>query len=417
MNLPLYLGIRSVRANLRTSLIVTASITLAVGVVLTMSSLLFGFREEFISKTVNASAHIRITTELGETRQQPALLSSGHSLTSLENVKPPNQPEKIRGHAEIIASLRRTPEVVAISPGISTNVILRYGAISYPATALGIVPEQEDKLTGLNAKAIEGNVGNLKTQDKGLVMGKVIAEKMGLEVGNTIGLTARDGNSYLFRLVAIVSTGVTSIDSTRLWINLKDAQTIAGRYNEISEIGLKIENYETAEPFAAQLGARYAYRAEPWQETNANILGLLVIIFANIYFVLGGLILAAGFGIFNVFSMSVIDRQRDLAILQAIGVGRNLLMQSFLIQGAMVGLIGSLAGLLLGQILIVWLASLSFGSAADQRTVSGSGFNMLRSWWLYAGSFGLGMLLSLISALLPAWRAGKVNPVEVIRGG
>ena len=132
MNLPLYLGIRSVRANLRTSLIVTASITLAVGVVLTMSSLLFGFRQEFISKTVNASAHIRITTETGQQRPQPALLSATHSLTALENVKPPDLPEKIRGHREILASLQRSPEILAISPAISTNVILRYGAVSYP---------------------------------------------------------------------------------------------------------------------------------------------------------------------------------------------------------------------------------------------------------------------------------------------
>ena len=417
MNLPLYLGIRSVRANLRTSLIVTASITLAVGVVLTMSSLLFGFRQEFISKTVNASAHIRITTETGQQRPQPALLSATHSLTALENVKPPDLPEKIRGHREILASLQHSPEILAISPAISTNVILRYGAVSYPATLLGIVPEEENKLNGLYEKAIAGSVGDLKTQDKGLAMGKSIAEKMGLEIGNTVQLTARDGNSYLFRLVAIISTGVTSIDSSRLWVNLKDAQTLVGRYNELSEIGLKIANYETAETVAAQLTERYAYRAEPWQETNANILSLLVIIFANIYFVLGGLILAAGFGIFNVFSMSVIDRQRDLAILQAIGVGRKLLMQSFLIQGAAVGLIGSLAGLLLGQLLIEWLASLSFGTSDEQRPVSGSGFNMLQVWWLYAGSLGLGMFLSLISALLPAWRAGKVNPVEVIRGG
>jgi lipoprotein-releasing system permease protein len=390
---------------------------LAVGVVLTMSSLLFGFRQEFISKTVNASAHIRITTETGQERPQPALLSSKHSLTSLENIKPPDLPEKIRSHPEILASLRRTPEIVAISPAISTNVILQYGAVSYPATALGIVPEEENKLTGLYEKATDGNVSNLKTQDKGLAMGKTIAEKLGLEVGNTVRLTARDGNSYLFRLVAVVSTGVNSIDASRLWLNLKDAQTIAGRYNEISEIGLKISDFETAESFATQLGARYAYRAEPWQETNANILSLLVIIFANIYFVLGGLIVAAGFGIFNVFAMSVIDRQRDLAILQAVGVGRIPLVQSFLVQGILVGLIGSLAGLLLGQLLIEWLASLSFGTAAEQRPVSSSGFNMLRAWWLYAGSLGLGLFLSIISALLPAWRAGKINPVEVIRGG
>ncbi len=417
MNLPLYLGFRSVRANLRTSLIVTASITLAVGVVLTMSSLLFGFREEFISKTVNASAHIRITTETGEQRSQPALASANWSLTAIEHIKPQNQPEKIRGHVEIISSLRRNPEVVAISPAISTNVILRYGAVTYPATVLGILPDEENQLTGIYEKAITGNVADLKTQDQGLAMGKTIAEKMGLEVGNTVRLTGRDGNSYLFRLVAVIATGVASIDSSRLWVTLKDAQTIAGRYNEVSEIGLKIKNYEKAEDFAVMLGSTFAYRAEPWQETNSNILGLLVIIFANIYFVLGGLILAAGFGIFNVFSMSVIDRQRDLAILQAMGLNRNVLMQSFLLQGASIGLIGSLSGLLLGQVMIEWLASLTFSTAVEQRPGNGSGFSMLQTWWIYAGSLGLGQFLSLFSALLPAWRAGNVNPVEVIRGG
>ena len=218
-------------------------------------------------------------------------------------------------------------------------------------------------------------------------------------------------------MVAIITTGVTSLDSSRLWINLKDAQTIAGRYNEISEIGIKIKDYQQAEAFAARLSNDSAYRAEPWQETNSNILGLLVIIFANIYFVLGGLVLAAGFGIFNVFSMSVIDRQRDLAILQTMGFNRQILMQSFLIQGIFIGLIGSFLGLLLGQAMIEWLSSLTFATAAEQRPVSGSGFNMLQVWWLYAGSLGLGLALSLFSALLPAWRAGKVNPVEVIRGG
>ena len=382
-----------------------------------MSSLLFGFRAEFIGKTVDASAHVRLTTETGVLKAQPAPASSRWQLTVLENVKPPDQPEKIRGHAEIIATLRQNPDVVAISPAISTNVILRYGSVTYPATVLGILPEEENRLTGIYEKTIAGNFADLRTQDKGLVMGKTIAEKMGLEVGNTLRLTARDGTSYLFRLVAIITTGVTSLDSSRLWINLKDAQTIAGRYNEISEIGIKIKDYQQAEAFAARLSNDSAYRAEPWQETNSNILGLLVIIFANIYFVLGGLVLAAGFGIFNVFSMSVIDRQRDLAILQAMGFNRQILMQSFLIQGIFIGLIGSFLGLLLGQAMIEWLSSLTFATAAEQRPVSGSGFNMLQVWWLYAGSLGLGLALSLFSALLPAWRAGKVNPVEVIRGG
>lgn len=417
MKLSLYIGLRSLQANLRTSAIVTGSISLAVGVVLVMSSLLFGFRNEFIAKTVNASAHVRITTETISEHPQPALISNHWVLASVEHVKPPDVPDKIRGAHEIIARLNSISDVTAISPGISSNVILRYGAISYPATILGIQPDAENALTGLYDKAVSGNVHDLKTQDKGLAMGKTIAQKLGIEVGNTVRMTARDGNSYLFRVVAVVSTGVTSLDSSRLWVNLKDAQTIAGQYNEITDIGIKIKDYEQAEPFADMLGEMFGYKAEAWQETNSNILSLLIIIFANIFFVLGGLILAAGFGIFNVFSMSVIDRQRDIAIMLTMGIQRKTLVQSFLVQGSAVGLIGGLLGLVFGQLLIEWLSTISFATASEQRPVTGGGFVMLEAWWLYASVFSLGLLLSVGSAILPAYRAGGVNPVDVIRGG
>lgn len=405
------------QATLRTSAIITLSITLAVGVVLVMSSLLFGFRGEFIGKTVNASAHVRMTSETFVQKEQPAYLGNRWGLISVDNIKPSDTPDKIRGSQEILAFLRQSAEVVAVSPSVSSNVILRYGAISYPATILGILPDDENGLTGLYEKATEGNVRDLKTKDKGMAIGQTIAEKLGVEIGNTLRLTARDGTSYLFRVVAIVSTGVTSLDSSRLWVNLKDAQTVAGQYNEITEIGVKIRDYEQAEPFAAGLGKTFGYRVEPWQETNSNILGLLVIIFANIFFVLGGLIVAAGFGIFNVFAMSVIDRQRDLAILRTMGVPQETLVKSFLIQGLAVGVIGGLLGLAIGEFFIEWLASLSFSTASGQRPVSGSGFTMLRVWWLYVYVFLLGLFLAVGSALLPAYRAGRINPVDIIREG
>lgn len=405
------------RATLRTTIIVTGSVALAVGVVLVISSLLFGFRNEFISKTVNASAHVRITTESFRPKEQPAFSMNNWDLRSIDNVKPPDLPDKIRGTQDILAYLRSSPDVTAVSPSISSNVILRYGALSYPATILGILPDEENALTSIYANAVEGNAQDLKTQDKGVAIGKTIAQKTGLEVGNTLRLTSREGTSYLFRVVSILSTGVASLDSTRIWMNLKDAQTVAAQYNELTEIGIKIRDFEQAESFAESLGRTFDYRAEPWQETNANILGLLVIIFANMFFVLGGLILAAGFGIFNVFAMSVLDRQRDLAILRAMGINPDTVVRSFLVQGLAVGLMGGLLGLFIGEILIEGLASITFAQVSDQRPVSGNGFTMLRAWWLYLSAFGLGLFLAVTSAILPAYRAGKLNPVDVIRGG
>ena len=305
---------------------------------------------------------------------------------------------------------------MAISPTLTTNVLIKYGSIIYPASVYGMVPDAEDKMTDLYSKAIAGRVQNLKTQDKGIVVGKIIASKLGLELGNLVKLVVRNGSSFDFRVVAIVETGISSQDDSKLWVILKDAQILANQYNEITDIGVKLQDYEIAENYAESFAKKFGYKTESWQIANSNILSLLVIIFANIYFVLGGLLLAAAFGIYNVFSMSVINRRRDLAIMQALGLTNAQISWGFFYQGITVGIIGGILGLLLGQLLIEFFSTLTFSQTGDN-LLSARGFVMLRAWWLYASCFFTGILLAVISAILPSYRAGTVDPVEVIREG
>ena len=405
-------------ASRRNTLILVASVTMTVAVFLVMSSLLFGFRNEFISKTVNATAHVRISADELEKFEQPARLSSfvEAEIKQIEHIKPSQQYNKIRNSALIIKELEGTSGVEGISPTLAANVLIKYGSIIYPASVYGIVPDSEDQLTDLYSKAIEGKVQDLKTQDKGIVIGKIIAAKLGLGIGNTVKLVARNGSSFDFRVVAIVQTGITSQDESKLWTRLKDAQVLANQYNEITDIGIKLADYEEAEAYAASFAKKFGYKTESWQVANSNILSLLVIIFANIYFVIGGLLLAAAFGIYNVFSMSVIDRRRDLAIMQALGLTNATISQGFFFQGLVVGVIGGIMGLLIGQILIEIFSQLTFGQSGSGLT-NARGFVMLKVWWLYAASFLIGVLLAVMSAILPAYRAGTVDPVEVIREG
>lgn len=417
MALALYLGLRSLGANRRTTLILAASVTLAVAVVLVMASLLLGFQQEFISKTVNSSAHVHLTADELENSLQPALARPGAEvLTVIDHVKPTAQPNKIRNQGAILDQLRQDAQVLTAAPYLTTSVLIKYGTISYPATVYGVLPEEEQALTGIYDKAVAGRFSDLKTQDKGVVVGSVIARKLGLEVGSNLRIAARSGATYLFRVVAIVRTGITSQDDSRIWLNLKDAQTLAEQYNEITDIGVKLADYRQAQPTAERMARQWGYRTESWQEANANILGLLRIIFGNMFFILSGLILAAGFGIYNVFSMSVLDRRRDLAILLTMGVRAATIRNSFVIQGLAVGTAAGAAGLLLGAGLIQIFGIIKLGPS-DMRPTDAAGFVMLQAWWLYGGAFILGLLLALLSAVLPARKAGRVNPVDVIREG
>ena len=145
---------------------------------------------------------------------------------------------------------------------------------------------------------------------------------------------------------------------------------------------------------------------------------MLQIIFANIYFVLAGVLVAAGFGIYNVTGMAVIERRRDLAIMRAMGITRKTVTVSYLLQGIIIGFAGSVLGLVLGALLIELLANIEFGNAANNmRLTDAKGFTMLRSVWLYVFGWSIGMSLTVVSSIIPAWQAGKLNPVDTIREG
>ena len=419
MKLAIYLAIRSMWADKGTSLLLTASVVVAVSVFLVLSSLLFGFQQEFITKTVGVSPHVRITSEVAEQPLQPANRAPAdpNSLQAVLHSRGPDRPDKIRGDKDIISQIKSQDSVIAVAPNLTTNVIIRSGAISYPAVLYGCLPDAENDITGLYDKAVKGAVQELKTRDKALAIGRGIAGKLGVDVGDTLRLTARDGSAYLFRIVAVVNTGITSQDNARLWANLRDVQTVANQTDEITSISIKLKDYNQAQQYAASYSKLYGYRAESWQEANSNMLDLFKIIFANIYFVLAGLLLAAGFGIYNIFGMTIINRRREIAIMQAMGIDRTTLGWNYLFQGLLVGLAGVFAGLVLGQLGIMWVETIEITTQNQYQPMDVKGFTMLQQWWLYAGSGGIGLVLSLVSAFLPAWRAGALHPVDVIREG
>ncbi len=267
MNLSVYIGYRALRANYKTTLVLTASVTMTVAVILVMSSLLVGFRNEFISKTVNATAHVRITSEELDKYAQPAFLisDSGDGVKNVQHIKPTQQYNKIRNSYLIMKELGITTGVMAVSPTLTTNVLIKYGSIIYPASVYGMLPDSEDKMTDLYSKAIAGRVQDLKTQDKGIVVGKIIATKLGLELGNLVKLVVRDGSSFDFHVVAIIDTGISSQNDSKLWVILKDAQILANQYNEITDIGVKLTDYETAEAYAESFGKKFGYKTESSQ--------------------------------------------------------------------------------------------------------------------------------------------------------
>jgi lipoprotein-releasing system permease protein len=186
------------------------------------------------------------------------------------------------------------------------------------------------------------------------------------------------------------------------------------RANVVNQIRIRLRDIDQAAALARSLETRYGYRTESWEETNKNVLGIFVIQNGIMYSTVSAILIVAAFGIFNIITTVIHEKERDIAILKSIGFEEGAIRGIFLLEGAVVGVVGTLIGWALGYGLTELLASVRFNVEGFVKT---EGFVLYYSFrhYLIAGLFA--MIASLVASYLPARKAAAVNPVDIIRGG
>jgi lipoprotein-releasing system permease protein len=170
-----------------------------------------------------------------------------------------------------------------------------------------------------------------------------------------------------------------------------------------------------AEPLARRIEERVRYRTESWEETNSNVLSLFVMQNSIMYSVVGAIMLVAAFGIYNIISTVVHEKTRDIAILKSLGFGEGDIQAIFLAEGVIVGILGGFVGAFVGLGLIELLAQIRFGNAGTMMAGRG-GFILARETWPYVAGAIFALVASAVAALIPARRAARLNPVDIVRG-
>ncbi len=165
---------------------------------------------------------------------------------------------------------------------------------------------------------------------------------------------------------------------------------------------------------ARQIEAQYQYRTESWKETYQNVLGIFVIQNSIMYSTVGAILIVAGFGIFNIISTIIHEKARDIAILKSMGLAEGDIRLTFLLEGVIVGLIGTLFGWGLGRLIVIGLGSIELDIEGFVKT---EGFILHETYLQYVVAGGFALLASSLAAFLPARKAAQLNPVDIIRGG
>lgn len=410
-----FISMRYFLAHKRQSLVCIAGVAISVTMFIAMDAMMAGFTDKFIIETVESSGHILIDDEPRET-ETPILQQAYKDPTALlaiTGVKPKEQVKKIKNPEGLMRKIRALPGIRAVAPEVAGEVIATYGTKTLNVAITGIDPDQQVRTTTIGDNVVSGSFHRLRSTADGVVVGRGVASLLGVQVEDVIGLTSSTGGKTTARVVGIFSTGVTPVDYSRVYMLLNNAQTLLDKKNIINRIIIRTDDYQRAQAYAAQIESIVGYKTESWQESNSNFLKIFKIQTVITYIITGALLVVAAFGVLNILIMAVLERVNDIAILKSFGLSRNDITLVYLLQGMVIGFIGSVVGLICGKLSIEILRRIPIQM---EGLVKVEGLLLSEHLRQYIIAFVSAMIVVAIAAVYPARRAARYDPVEVIRG-
>lgn len=410
MILQIRIAATHVRSRLRQTIVSTLGVALGVGFSIAMASLMEGSQRDFISTLIDAIPHVEIRDEKRTPTVQPA--SRIFQAVAFHGLRPVEDLRGIRNPTEAIASLRDwVPGQIA--ERLTGQAVMRYAGQDLGMTLTGVVPSRELAVTQIVEDMRDGSFLDLAATANGLVIGDTAAARLGAELGNTVTLTSASGLGKRFKIVGLFHTGMSGSDEGLAYAPLKATQILLQKPDVINRINLRLTDIDKASKVAARAERQLGYKAVSWVEANEGLMEAFAVRNVIMYTVVGAILLVAGFGIFNIISTIVHEKARDIAILKSLGFPQSDIQQIFVLEGFVIGLLGALAGCALGFALSTYLASVRFEFSVDREVTH---LPIYMSVWHYIIASGLALVSAAIAGYLPARRAARLNPVDIIRG-
>jgi lipoprotein-releasing system permease protein len=303
---------------------------------------------------------------------------------------------------------------VRVAPVLSGQAILTFAGKEEGLTLNGILPEMMAGVSDIDDKIVAGSLDAVSANPNGIIIGRSLAKKLFLAMGDNVSVSSPIGEVRSMKIVGLFDTGTTAIDEGQAYILLKRAQALFGRNDRANLLVIQLDDPYAARRMAAAIESQIGYRAESWQEASENLMSVLLIRNIIMYSVVSAILVVASFGIFNVISTVVMEKRRDIAILKSMGFHARDVRRIFLAQGVAIGALGSAVGIGLGYGLMALLSVVRIRPPGISDTVN------LPIYWgadqlLLAACFAV--LSAAGAAYFPARKAGRVHPIEILRGG
>jgi lipoprotein-releasing system permease protein len=398
-------AVRFLREGRLQSLFIIAGAAIGVAVIVFMSALLDGMQANLFRRVLSSQPHIVLERpkQVATAQRQPL---AGQTLVATVQ-RPSQRQSSIDQWQKVRDQMRTRAQVRTVSPTATGPAFIVRGEASMAISLIGIDPEQYIRIVPLHEKII---AGTFRMTNADMLVGKQLVEDLGVQLGDKLRILTAAGGNLTLTIVGVVDLGSRGANLRNVYVLLSTAQNLINLIGGVSSIDLSVDDPYAAETIAQSIAGETGLQALSWIASNNQFfLGLNAQRFSSqMIRLFVGLSVAAG--IASVLVVSVVQRSKDIGILRAMGGSRGQIMRIFLIQGALVGLLGSMLGSALAWgLLLAWrlVAKNPDGTPLFAIAIDPA---------LFAWAALLASLTGLVAAVTPALRASRLAPVEAIRG-
>jgi lipoprotein-releasing system permease protein len=408
------LAYRHLRSGGGQTVLTISAVAAGVIVVVFITSLILGLRQRITELVTDLLPHITITPP----EQQPRPLwetgpaAPNAPIISSRIERQSQQRKEIENWPQAVAVIRGVPHVMDVAPAVSGQAFMGRGSQRLGVQVTGAAPASLDAITPVTKYLVTGHYLGLAADE--VVLSYKLAEDLGVALGDRVRLTSSEGVSDSFLIAGIYDTGQQLATGSRAYVTLRTGQSLFRTGTAVQSILVKTDDLLGADAVADRIAALLPYKVESWSRLSPQTVAGLSAQRAVAALISVFSLIASGFAIASVLIVSVLQRSKQIGILKSMGARSRQILLVFTLEGLGIALVGSTLGAIIGS-----AVSLAFGSLKQPVTRVGGApepfFPVQITWQLIAAAMLAAILSTVIAAILPARRAARLDPVQVLR--